>query len=437
MTRNNGRGSLLRVDRRRWLAGSIGALVAPCGVHLEGPVYASRSALERLRVGAIGVGNRGNDNLADVPVDETAALCDVDQRYLEEARRLRPAARCYRDFREMFDRESLDAVIISAPDHIHASAVLWALRKGIHTYCERPLARTVGQIHSILREVTRCSVVTQMGNQHHRAAGYQRAAEALRRGVLGQVHAIHAWTVRPLWPQGLERPQEQPPVPDYLDWDLWLGPAPERPYHPAYHPMRWRAWWDFGTGTLGDMAIHLLDPVMVGLELAEPRTISAEVSGRHRESFPAWSIVRWTVPRRDAPDLVITWYDGGKLPPEDVTQAQRLPPHGVLVLGERGKMFIPELGGPPRFIPAQLGAALANWTPEPTVSHVQNFLQACRGMALPYSDFQYGARLSKFCILANIALFHEGLLTWNADQQVFEDAVSANERLDEPSRPGW
>jgi predicted dehydrogenase len=277
-----------------------------------------------------------------------------------------------------------------------------------------------------------------MGNQHHAAPGYRMASTILKRGLLGTIHAIHAWTSRPHWPQGIDRPAEQPPVPDYLEWDLWLGPAPQRPYHPAYHPVRWRAWWDFGTGTLGDMAVHLLDPVMTGLELAEPSRIIADVSGRHTETFPASSTVTFYVPRTTAPELSISWYDGGRQPPRDVTGTSRLPPHGVLVVAERGKMFIPELGQMPRFVPASLAAEFASLRDESNeASHMQNFLNACRGQGEPWSTFQYGGRLSRFCLLGNIALFCPGELKWSASEGQFVEAPQANRRLDEPVRPGW
>ncbi len=424
------------VKRREWLRRALAVFTA--GVHFGGPIRVSRAVSERLRIGAIGVGNRGNDNLAEVPVDETVALCDVDARYLERAKQLRPHARGYRDFREMLDREQLDAVIISGPDHMHAAAALRALEKNIHVYCERPLARTIGEIARLQQEAKRRSVVTQMGNQHHSATGYQMAAAVLRQRLLGTIESIHAWTARPNWPQGVQRPAEHPPVPQYLEWNLWLGPAPWRPYHPAYHPMRWRGWWDFGTGTLGDMAIHLLDPVLLGLNLPEPRRIKAEVSAYHAESFPASSSVTFQVPQSDRPDLTLVWYDGGRQPPMEITGVRRLPPQGVLVISERGKMYIPELGGTPRFMPASLQQEMASAVlPRSFSSHMQNFLDACRGFDTTRSDFGYGGRLSRFALLGNIALLVPGMLEWSEEQQQFVNSREANQRLDEPWRHGW
>lgn len=436
MVRNFAASSGRRSNRRRWFRQAFLLLSHAAAVHTGGSLRASRSALERLRVGAVGVGNRGNDNLADVPVDETAALCDVDLRYLDQAHGLRRHAKRYRDFREMLDREPLDAVIVSGPDHMHAPAVLWALRRNMHVYCERPLARTIGEIAQIRRYAQLHPCVTQMGNQHHSSYGYRRAAEALRRGLLGRLQAVHAWTVRPLWPQGLQRPAEQPPVPDYLEWELWLGPAPPRPYHPAYHPVRWRAWWDFGTGTLGDMAIHLLDPVLTGLGLPEPRRISAEVPRRLSESFPEWSIVRFKLAHEDGSQWDLFWYDGGKRPPMDVLGSTSPPPNGVLVIGERGRMFIPELGGTPRFVPPSLGKELPEQD-QPALSHMQNFLAACRGETQPYCDFHCGGQLSQFCLLGNVALFIDGELLWDPTNQRFVGNDSANARLVEPARAGW
>lgn len=409
----------MRIDatvqtRRRFLRSAVTTaavgLPAP-GIWSGIAPAASRMAVDELKLGAVGIGNRGNDNLAELDERWLAAICDVDTRYLEQCQSRFRRARSYRDYRELIDRESLDGVIISCPDHGHAAAATRALKKGWHVYCERPLARTIDEVRTLRRWATSLPVATQMGNQHHSSAGYALARHWLRSGVLGTIRSVHAWTSKPDWPQGNPPlpPPENPPA--SLHWDLWLGPAEARPYRAAFHPFLWRGWWDFGTGTPGDVSIHLLDPVFWALELKAPRRIWVEssdaASGRTSAGMlPAWSIVHYEFSagaRHAAFELV--WYDGGKLPPREVTGASRLPPQGVLVIGERGKIFIPELGQRPRIVPTELEKEIALGPPTDSLrSHMRIWLDACRGMGTTNSDFVYGADLTSLVLWGLIAL---------------------------------
>ncbi len=429
------------LPRRRFLQRTLAGLTLPaCGVWTESPARAAQAPGDRLRIGAIGVGNRGNDNLADVRPEELVAVCDVDARYLQLSSTRFPQARSYRDLRELIDRETLDALIISTPDHMHAYAAWHALRRGWHVYCERPLTRSLGDIRTLQQAAAAAGVATQMGNQHHSSEGYETTALWLRSGVLGKILSIHAWTVKPNWPQGVPRPAGQPPVPDHLAWDLWLGVAPERPYHPDYHPFLWRGRWDFGTGTLGDVAVHLLDPVVWGLELGAPKAVLAEGTGANDESLPKSSIVRWVFPATDQrPELPLTWYDGGHLPPHDVTGGARLPPQGVLVIGERGRIFIPELGRMPQVQPAELRREMPGIVNSgERLSHVRRWLDACRGGPPANSDFGYGGRLSELCLLGNVALRVGRPLNWLSDVGRFAGDDEANRWLTAPPpRAGW
>ena len=256
----------------------------------------SASPSEKLNIGVIGVGGRGSDNLAALADENIAALCDVDERELQPVAARYSKAKTHRDFRKLIEQNELDAVVIATPNHTHAVAAIAALRRGLHVYCEKPLAHTFDEAQRMVAAAhdTRC--VTQMGNQHHASAGYRRAVQILQSGVLGDVREIHAWTSRPLWPQGIARPTDAVKVHTELDWDLWLGPAPSRPFNAAYVPRKWRGWWDFGGGALGDFVPHILDPVYEGLRLGAPTSISPESSPVNDETLPEWSIVRFEFP---------------------------------------------------------------------------------------------------------------------------------------------
>ncbi|MCA9204074.1 MAG: Gfo/Idh/MocA family oxidoreductase, partial [Planctomycetales bacterium] len=348
--------------------------------------------------------------------------------------------------------------VISTPDHTHAPIALAALRRGLHVYCEKPLAHSVAELRSMSAAATeRPSLVTQMGNQHHASDGYRRAVEWIRSGRLGEVREVHVWSSRPIWPQGIDRPADAPPVPESLHWDLWLGPAPERPYHPAYHPMRWRGWWDFANGAIGDMGPHLIDAVQWGLNLPSPVRIEAESSPVNDETAPLWSIVRFDfeMPSTEASDgepaaadanppstvreLSLTWYDGGKQPPAEVTGVARPPAQGALVIGSDAKLFIPELGRQPIVVPRQKGERIE--PPEPSLprpaSHMDEWLTACKQGRSTSSDFAYGRQLSELCLLGAIATRVGQPLTWSTTDGHFTNNPAANKLLKREYRDGW
>lgn len=428
-----------RPSRRQLLGRSAGAVLA-AGVWSSARLLPARSALERLRVASIGVGNRGETNTLEAAGEELVALCDVDQRYLDQRSQRFPDARCYADFRELFAEErELDAVIISTPDHTHSVAARWALSRRLHVYCEKPLVHSLGELSPLLAAARRAGTVTQTGIQHHSSDGYRQARAWLAAGVLGPVTAIHAWTDRPFWPQGgALRPRPVTP-PLHLSWDLWLGPAAARPYSPEYHPMNWRGYWDFGSGALGDRGPHLLDPVIQGLNLPAPQEVRATSSRVTGEMAPEWSRVEMDFRRGAAePPLRLTWYDGGQQPPREVTRVERLPPNGCLVVGAAGRLFIPELGGPPRLLfPAgKLVPEPPQVAPEET-SHVRAWLGACRAGTPASTDFEYGARLTLLCLLGNLALRRGRPLRWDGERQTLIDAPDVAAWVQPPQRPGW
>jgi predicted dehydrogenase len=310
----------MTLTRREFVArtslATMGALAVPR--HVLGRGF--QASGDTLRIAAIGCGGRGRDNLRGVASERIVALCDVDLRNAEAAARAYPGARIYQDFRAMLDRQGrdIDAVVISTPDHTHAVAAAAAMRLGKHVFCDKPLTRTVGETRALMELARRSGVVTQMGNQGHAGAGLRELRELIEAGAIGTVREIHYWTNRPIWPQGIERPLEAYNVPPWLDWDLWLGPAPYRPYAPAYVPFRWRGWWDFGTGALGDMACHTLNMPFFALNLRNPTSVVAETAGHNKETFPTWSVIEFQFPEIDGrPALKLVWYDGGKLPPDE------------------------------------------------------------------------------------------------------------------------
>ncbi|MFB0524236.1 MAG: Gfo/Idh/MocA family protein, partial [Phycisphaerae bacterium] len=281
---------------------------------------------EKLNIAGIGVGGRGSNDLEALSSENIVALCDVDADRAKATFKKYPRAKRYKDFRKMLEKEdkNIDAVVIATPDHVHAVAAIMAMKMGKHIYCEKPMAHTIYEAREMTRVARETGVVTQMGNQGHGGEGLRLTYEFIHDGAIGKVHEVHVWSdragLRPngtiWWPQGVDRPKDTPSVPQSLDWDLWLGPAPWRPYHSAYVPFAWRGWFDFGCGALGDMAVHNADPAFFCLDLDAPTAVEAESSPVNNETFPKWSIITYYFPAKGSrPPVKLVWYDGGKLPP--------------------------------------------------------------------------------------------------------------------------
>lgn len=440
--------------RRQFLRNLLGgaAAIPAIGVHASAARSHSTAPSEKLQIAAIGVWNRGRENIIGCSSEDIVALCDVDEPFLDRMGQQFPAARRYVDFRRLLDEErSLDAVVISTPDHTHYPAALMALRRKLHVYCEKPLAHSVFEVRELARAAREANVVTQMGNQHHASPGYRRVVQLVQAGLLGDVREVHCWTDRPLWPQGIGRPEPAAAPPSHLHWDLWLGPAPERPYAQAYHPFQWRGFWDFGTGALGDMGPHLIDPAFAALRLTHPRRITAESAPVNAETAPEWSVVRFEFPlpgpvgvrdeRQPAAvdaTLKLTWYDGDRRPPMSVTGAPELPTGGALLVGSRAKLFAPELGGRPILIPHDKRDRVelpAPWPAGP--GHYQEWLTACKSGGKTSSDFDYAARLTEACLLGNVAIRAGRPVNWDAGKGVVADDPEAARYLQRPYRSGW
>ncbi len=355
-----------------------GALRPPRRVRKDGP----------LSLGIIGVGGRGADNLAAVGGEDIAALCDVDADNLAAAAMQCPSARLFRDYHEMLLALPLDAVVISTPDHTHAPAALAALAAGLDVYCEKPLAHTVAQVREIEAAAAWHGAVTQMGTQIHATENYRRVVELVRAGTIGTVREAHCW-VGKSWGGG-ERPTQTPPVPEALDWELWLGTAPTRPYHPTYHPAGWRRFWDFGTGTLGDMGCHHLDLPFWALGLQRPGDARAFGPPPDAETAPSALTVRWSFP-----GVLLWWHDGGLRPPQ--FEAGLLPEwgDGTLFVGDDGLL----LADYNRFVllPEDRFEGFVPPAPSipPSVGHHREWLDACRTRGATSCDFRYSGPLTE------------------------------------------
>jgi len=398
----------------------------------------SRSANEKLGIAVIGIAGQGNWNLEQVAGENIVALCDVHEsrKQVIQNRGRFPNARFYTDFRHLFDQKDIDAVVVATPDHTHAPATLGALRAGKHVYCEKPLTHTVQEARLVAETAARMKRATQMGTQIHAGSNYRRVVELITTGAIGTVDEVHVW-VRREW-GGLERPGETPPVPDGLHYDLWLGTAPYRPYHPDYLPAKWRGWWDFGGGTLGDMACHYMDLPFWALGLRYPDTIEAEGPEAYPESCPLWLIVRYEYPARgQQPPVKLTWYNGDRRPPHFAEG--KLPEwgDGVLFVGSKGMLLADY--NQYRLLPEKDFAGFQKprpFIPE-TIGHHAEWINACKTGSPTTCNFDYGGALSEAVLLGNVAYRSGQRLEWDAKQLRVTNAPEAMAYIQTPCRKGW
>jgi len=394
----------------------------------------------KVRLGIVGVANRGNDNLTGVAGSasaEIAALCDVDASYLEAAAPRFPAAKQYRDWRKLLDEMGsggLDAVVVSTPDHLHAPVSARAMRSGLHVYCEKPLTHSIHETRTLIQLAREKKLATQMGTQIHSLPNYRRVVELVKSGAIGDVTEVHVW-VGKCW-GGRVRPTDTPAVPATLDWDLWLGPAPQRPYHPEYCPGGWRAWWDFGNGTLGDMACHHMDLPYWALDLKTPTSVEAEGPPLDAESCPSWLIVKYAMKKADGTSVPLTWYHGEKRPPQF---AEGLLPEwgdGTLFVGKKGMLIsdydrnvlLPQKDfatfvAPPVTIPDSIG-------------HYEEWLAAIRGGTPALCRFDYSGPLTEAVLLGAVAYRSGKKLAWDTAKGTTGDAA-ADKLLKREYRSGW
>jgi predicted dehydrogenase len=427
---------------------------------LGGPGYDPPS--DKLNIAAVGVGGKGRSDIASVSTENIIALCDVDD--LKMAETLKSAkehaqesgldespldkAHKYKDFRVMLEKEkSIDAVTVSTPDHTHAVVAVMAMNMGKHCFVQKPLTHSVKEAR-ILREVARKNkVITQMGNQGHAGEGGRLVCEWIWDGAIGDVHEVYCWTNRPVWETGMDRPQEIPSVPSTMAWDLWIGPAPFRPYHPAYAPWSWRAWCDFGTGALGDMGAHIIDHAYWPLKLEYPKKFHAFSTKFNGESWPVAEIFYYEFPARgDMPPVKLTWYDGGMMPPrpEELEQGRRMGDSdgGVLFIGDKGKLMCGCYGNNPRLIPETKMKEYKQ--PEKTIPRSpgihEEWVQAIKKGEESTSNFEYASKLVETMMLGNIAIRMQDkytILEYDGEKGEITNLPEANEYLIREYRPGW
>lgn len=441
------------MNRRRFLKAGLFTTAAlnlvPGGVlGLNGQT----SANNRLNIAGVGVGGQGHSDLNQFKDENIVALCDVDWRHAAGSFKQWPAAKKYKDYRQMLDEmeKSIDAVVVATPDHVHALASIAAMQRGKHVYCEKPLTHSVWEARMVAQVAKEKKVATQMGNQGQASEETRRLCEFVWDGAIGQVLEAHIWTDRPsqglfneYWPQGVGRPKETPPVPEGLDWDLWIGPAPMRPYHPAYAPFKWRGWWDFGTGALGDIGCHAIDPIFRACKLTAPTSVQASSTRVNTETYPLGSIVTYQFPARgNLAPMKLVWYDGGLRPPRPagLPDGVTMGDNGRLLVGDKGfilgNRLFPEARrkeykDPPRSI-------------ERSPGHYQEWALACKGGKPAGSNFSFAGPLAEAVLLGNVALrvqLREELtrttLLWDPVAFQFTNCPEANAFLKRDYREGW
>jgi predicted dehydrogenase len=451
------------VPRRTFLASAaattLGFTIVPRHV-LGGPGVIAPS--DKLNIAAVGIGGMGKSNLKRCETENIVALCDVDFGFAEPVFAKYPDAKRYKDYRVMLDEQKdIDAVIVATPDHSHAVVAMAAMERKKHVYVQKPLTHSVHEARLLTETARKQGVATQMGNQGHSGEGVRLLCEWVWDGAIGEVREAHAWTNRPVWPSGIEvgRPTETPDPPADLDWDLWLGPAHPRPYHPTYHPGKWRAWWEFGTGSLGDMACHIVDPLFWSLKLKYPISVEANISryweaffeetAPKNEMFPRSTIVRFRFPAREnMPAVDVTWWDGGLLPqrPAELEAGRRLgnTDGGILLIGSKGAIMAGCYGESPRIVPEskmkqyKRPRRSLERIPEGPDGHEQDWIRACKGGKPACSNFDYSGPLSETILMGNLAIrFPDRQLLWNGAAMEVTNDKDANAYVRREYREGW
>jgi predicted dehydrogenase len=437
------------------MAGAAGITLVPRHV-LGGAGYQAPS--DKLNIAAIGSGGMGGGNIERCSHENIVALCDVDDERAAKTFAKYPEVPKYKDFRLMLEKQKdIDAVIVATPDHVHAVAAMAAMQLGKHVYVQKPLARSVGEVRRLTEAARRYKVATQMGNQGQSGDGVRLISEWIWDGALGPVREVHCWTNRPVWPnQGMGRPKEKMEIPSALDWNLWLGPSPERPYHRAYAPHDWRAWFDFGAGALGDMGCHLMNAPFAALKLGYPESVEACISEqvleawkkfKNDETFPIASMVRYRFPAREGmPPVKLYWYDGGMNPerPEELEPERPFEfgdGGGCMFVGDKGKLVCGTYGDSPRIIPE---SKMQEYRRPPQTltrirgSHEQNWIDACKGGNPASSNFDYAGPFTETVVMGNLAIRVPGKkLEWDGANLKVLNVPEANDFIFPVYRQGW
>ena len=450
-----------RLDRRRFLQASS---LAGFGIWVSrGPVLgADRSPNERLNFACIGVGGKGSsdtDHIGDL--GNVVALCDIDSQRLGKKAEKFPEAKTYKDFRTLLEElaPKIDGVVVSTPDHTHAAAAIMAMRLGKPVYCQKPLAHSPYEARLMRETAAAMKVATQMGNQGTSNPGFRSGVELIRSGIVGPIREVHVWTNRPFkyWKQApdiVSRPEAKP-VPEHVAWDLFLGPAPERPYSPAYHPHNWRGFWDFGTGAMGDMACHTANLTYMALKLGLPTRVSSQSGELNPETYPAWATITYEFPARgELPPVKLTWYEGARdgkrnLPPSDLFQGENPPDSGSLLVGEEGLIFSPSDYGAEQLLlptkkfegkhPAFTSEQRKEGNRKSDPAHKAEWVRAIRegDPKIAWSNFDYAGRLTEAMLLGNVSVRLAQPIEYDADSGRVTNCSEAAHYLRPEFRPGW
>jgi len=427
-------------------------------------------------IAGIGVGGRGEEDLVQSAKHQNAKvvfLCDVDDRMVAGSKKKFPEAKYYKDFRVMLDKESrgIDAVTISTPDHTHTVAAMDAMQRGKHVMVQKPLTWSIAEARMLTEAAKKYRIVTQMGNQGASGHDVRRMKEMYDAGLIGDVKHVWAWTNRPVWPQGIPAPSGKHSVPAELDWDLWIGPAEMIDYNPAYVPFNWRGWWRFGTGALGDMACHVLDPFFRILPVKSPDQVECSattawkdffVEGQYDESCPSSSIIHYNFPRTDGKgNITLTWMDGGLLPrrPDELLPDESMGDWdgGIIMEGTKGKLMGGMWGRNPTLLPTKLmsevslpAETLAR-VPDGTDGHYVQWVEAISqgyGKGVTSSPFDYAGPFTESVLMGNLALRSYNIKTernypgrkkllWDAVNMKITNFDEANQFVKREYRNGW
>jgi predicted dehydrogenase len=416
------------------------------------------AANEKLNIASIGAGGRAAGDIQEVASQNIVALCDVDQNRAAGTFQKFPKAKQFKDYRVMLQEmeSQIDAVIVGTPDHHHFHASMAAIRFGKHVYCEKPLTHSVWEARELTLAARKAGVATQMGNQAQASEQTRVVQEFVMDGAIGQIREAHIWTDRPsrglfdeYWPQGVARPSDTPVVPDTLAWDLWLGPAPERPYHSAYLPVNWRGWWDFGTGALGDIACHYFDPVFRALKLGAPSSVEASSTRVNEETYPVGSMITFRFPARgDMAPVKLVWYDGGLRPPRPaaIKEGDVMGTNGLMLVGDDDAILMSNWDSGWRLYPEKRGQEYG--TPPKQLprsdGHHLEWIAACKGGPAAGSNFDWAGPMTETVLLGNVALrsqlredLTEKRLQWDAQKMAFSNHENANQFLQREYRSGW
>ena len=438
-----------RINRRTFVGNvAAGAAFTIVPRHVLGRGFTAPS--DTLNIACIGCGGKGRSDIEGVATENIYALCDVDWDMARDAFQHYPKAKRFKDYREMLDKEgkNIDAVTVSVPDHSHAAAGTLAMKLGKHAFIQKPLARTLGEVRALAAAAKKYKVATQMGNQGHAREGTRVIRELVEAGAIGTVKEIRFWTNRPWWPQGIDRPLERFDAPQTLDWNLWLGPAPERPYNPAYAPFKWRGWWDYGTGTLGDMACHIMDAAFWTLDLGYPTRVEPESAPLFKETAPAGlRITYYFAAKGNRPELKVTWADNSLYParPAEVGDDAAWPPDtggGQLWLGTAGKLVAGTYGDDPTLLDAARQADVLAHPPAQKYArskgHYAEWIAACKGGPPANSAFDtYSGAFTEMVMLGCLAVRLGRTLEVNpATGQITNVQVPA-ELITPTYRQGW